>query len=54
MFLGSTRPFNPKECYKFLTTDDPTANIGIRLVMAIAKDVEYSSTLGLNNLTVKL
>ena len=48
------RPFNPKERYKFLTTDDPTANIGIRLVMAIAKDVEYSSTLGLNNLTVKL
>jgi len=48
MFLESTR-LSSRE-----TTDDPTANIGIRLVMAIAKDVEYSSTLRLNNLTVKL
>lgn len=48
------RPFDPKERFKYLTTDDPTANIGLRLVMNLAKDVSYTSTLNLNNLTIKI
>ena len=47
-------PFNPREWYDITNSDDPTANIGIRLVFRLADEVEYQSLLGLNVLTVCL
>ena len=34
--------------------DDPTAHIGIRLVMAEAKNAVYLNSYGLNNLTLQI
>ena len=48
------RPFDPKERFRYLIDDDPAANIGLRLVMNLAKDVSYTSTMNLNNPTIKI
>ena len=48
-------PFNPKEWYDMVSAKkDPTSNIGIRLVYALAQEVNYQNLLGLNVLTIKL
>lgn len=46
--------FDPKERYSYLTSDDPTANIGLRITMNLAKDVSYISSMKLNNLTIRI
>ena len=48
------RAFDPVERFRYLSNDDPTANFGLRLVMGTAKDISYTSTLKLNNLTIKM
>ena len=50
------RPFNPLERYKMTQTNDqdPTKNIGIRLVMGIASDVKYISTFKTNTLIIRI
>ena len=50
------RPFNPVERYKLETENnsDPTANMGIRLVMGLASDVQYISTFKTNTLIVRV
>ena len=49
-------PFNPKEWYEMTTPspDNPFKNVGIRLVYAIAREVEYQNLLGLNVLTIRI
>ena len=47
-------PFNPKAFTDILLPADPSAGIGIRLVLRLAKDAQYQSMLGLNVLTVCL
>ncbi len=48
-------PFNPKEWYYITSAgEDRAANVGIRLVLGIAQDVEYQNLLGLNVLTIRL
>ena len=48
-------PFNPREWYDMVDSKkDPTSNIGIRLVYALAHEVNYQNLLGLNVLTIKL
>ena len=49
-------PFNPKELYEITKPDseDPLANIGIRMVFGLAEEVDYQNLLGLNALTVRL
>ena len=49
-------PFNPKELYEITKPDseDPLANIGIRMVFGLAEEVDYQNLLGLNVLTVRL
>ena len=37
-----------------VSKDDPFRNVGIRLVYAIAREVEYQNLLGLNVLTIQL
>ena len=49
-------PFDPNEWYSMtsMSKDDPFRNVGIRLVYAIAREVEYQNLLGLNVLTIQL
>ena len=49
-------PFNPKEWYEITKPDaeDPLANIGIRMVLGLAEEVDYQNLLGLNVLTIRL
>lgn len=46
--------FNPVHYIELHRRDDPTAHLGIRLVMAEAKDAVYLNSYGLNNLTLQL
>ncbi len=49
------RTFDPKTYYQSVyENDDPTDNIGIRMIVNLAREVKYSSTLKLNNLMVKV
>ena len=47
-------PFDPGERQKIAESDDPTKNIGIRMVFKIARDVQYQNILGLNVLTIRI
>ena len=47
-------PFNPKERAEVLTDEDPTKNMGIRIVYKLADEVTYQNMLGLNVLTIKM
>ena len=46
--------FNPVHYIELHRHDDPTAHLGIRLVMAEAKSASYRNSYGLNNLTLQL
>lgn len=46
--------FDPVAYMDLHKDDDPTAHIGIRLVMKMVKDANYVCTMGLNNLTLVL
>ncbi len=48
------KAFDPIEWVKLHESDDPTANIGIRMVTSMAKDVNYLSTMDLNILTIRI
>lgn len=45
---------NPIEHFKKISDDDPFAAIGIKMVMNLAKDVKYISTMNLNNLMITI
>ena len=47
-------PFDPAARMRQTRGDDPAANVGIRMVYGLAKDVQYRNLLGLNVLTVRL
>ena len=47
-------PFNPEERLKLTDPDDPTKNIGIRLIYSIAEHIRYQNLLGLNVLTIRI
>ena len=42
--------FDPTEWIKLHNTDNPAKNIGIRMVCGMAKDINYLSTMELNNI----
>ena len=46
--------FNPVHYIELHRHDDPTAHLGIRLVMAEAKSAVYLNSYGLNNLTLQI
>ena len=50
------RPFNLMERYRMTTmqAEDPTKNIGIRMVVKMSRDVRYLSTLETNNLIIRI
>ncbi len=48
------KPFDPVGMNKLLNPDDPSKNIGIRMVSKIADEFSYQNMLGLNVLTIKI
>ena len=46
--------FDPVSMKEQIKPDDPTRNIGIRMVMRLADEVDYQNLLGLNVLTVTI
>ena len=48
------RAFDPVKWIKLNESDDPTVNMGIKLVCGMAKDVTYVSTLDLNIITLRI
>ena len=49
------RPFNLTEQYKIISLqEDVTKNIGIRMVVKTCKDIQYLSTMGTNNLIIRI
>ena len=49
-----TKLYNPLSRLEYIKSNDPTTNIGLRITMNLAKDVNYTSTLKLNNLEIRL
>ncbi len=48
------RAFDPVARYRLADQNDRTANIGLRIVTGMAKDVNYQNILGLNVLNIKI
>ena len=48
------RPFDPVEWHKTNHPDDPTAGLGIRMVIGLAKEVRYVPAMDMNNLMIIL
>ena len=46
--------FDPIRQIKLLSDEDPTHHIGLRMISAIAKDIQYTCVLRLNNILVKI
>jgi len=47
-------PFDPAERLAIINPDDPTRNLGIKLVFDCAKDIQHQNILGLNVLTIRI
>ena len=47
-------PFDPEKRRQMANDDDPTRNIGLRMIFGIASQVEYQSILGMNVLTIHI
>ena len=47
-------PFDPAERQSIVTPEDPTKNIGIRMVYSMAEDINYQNILGLNVLSIRI
>ena len=52
--LDNCRAFDPLERIKNVNEGDQFANVGIRLVTKISKDVQYQNLLGMNVLTMRI
>ena len=46
--------FDPTKYLELHESDDPTAHIGLRMVMRMVKQANYVNSVGLNNLTLTL
>lgn len=47
-------PFDPRERQRLTEPEDPTRNIGLRILFQTARDVQYQNILGLNVLTIRI
>ena len=47
-------PFDPAERLRRFNGEDPAKNIGIRMILGMARDVQYQNILGLNVLTLRI
>jgi anti-sigma regulatory factor (Ser/Thr protein kinase) len=46
--------FNPKKRLEQYTPQDPTKNIGIRLIVQMAEEMNYQNSAGINTLLIKV
>ena len=46
------KPFDPKKWYDINHTDDPAANVGIKIVLKMSKKFEYTTTFRMNNVVI--
>ena len=46
--------FDPVRQVRLLSDEDPTYHIGLRMIAALAKDIQYTCVLKLNNILVKI
>jgi Histidine kinase-, DNA gyrase B-, and HSP90-like ATPase. len=53
-FKDNCEHFNPSECETIFNPEDPSHNIGLRLVNKVSKEMEYQSLLGLNTFSITL
>ena len=54
MLRDNSPHFDPTEWLALCAPEDPARSVGIRMVSKLAKEMNYTSTLGLNVLTMKL
>ena len=47
-------PFDPVEWLEKNRSEDPTRNLGIRMVVALAKNVQHVRAMEINNLIISL
>ena len=47
-------PFDPRERHRMAQPEDPTKNIGLRILFSTVEDVQYQNILGLNVLTIRI
>ena len=53
-FRDNCRPFNPKDRIEMLKDDEPEHNIGLRIISRLAKNMEYTHVLSLNQFLIEL
>ena len=53
-FRDNCGAFDPTEWASLHGSDDPAANIGIRMVCGMAKEVRYLNTMDLNVMTLRM
>lgn len=53
-FRDNGKPFDPVDWFKKNSNEDRASGMGIRMVMALAKDVTYVPSMQLNNLMIVL
>lgn len=47
-------PFDPAERWKMMDPERPEKNLGIRMVYAMAQEIQYQNILGMNVLTIRI
>ena len=53
--MDNCRLFDPKAYYDIVSEkDDKSNNMGLHLIMQLAKDVAYTNSFDMNNLMVKI
>ncbi len=50
----NTQSFNPKDWLEINDSEDPTKNLGIKMICKMAREFIYTSSMGMNNLIIKL
>ena len=53
-FRDNGKPFDPVDWFKKNHPEDPSSGLGIRIIVGLAKDVNYVPAMGLNNLMLTL
>ena len=53
-FRDNGIPFDPLDWYKRNNPEDPSSGLGIKIIVGLAKDVNYVPAMGLNNLMLTL
>ena len=53
-FRDNGVPFDPADWLRRNHPEDPVSGAGLRIIVGLAKEVEYLPAMGLNNLMIKI